>query len=141
MRAGCWPGPRGWLLLAAAVLAGSGLTAGCGSSKPAYCAAAASLKTSVSDLGHVDVAQNGLASLQAAVNSVASNAATFAADAKAAYPSQTTALKNSLSGLASAIKSAKGQPTTTAVAAVASAVTQVKTSATSLQSGVSGKCQ
>ena len=134
------PGTRGWPLFLAAVLVLSGLAAGCSSSKPAYCTDATNLKTSVSNLGNVDVAKNGLGSLQTALNSVQTNAKTFASDAKSAYPSQTTALQNSLSGLENAIKSAKGQRSVTAAAAVVPAVTQVKNSASALQSAVSGKC-
>ncbi len=133
-------GTRGWLLFPAAVLVLSGLAAGCSSSKPAYCTDATNLKTSVSNLGNVDVAKNGLGSLQTALNSVQTNAKMFASDAKSAYPSQTTALQNSLSGLENAIKSAKGQRSVTAAAAVVPAVTQVKNSASALQSAVSGKC-
>ena len=144
MRPAYRPGTRPRLLLAAAVLALvlSGLAAGCSSSPPAYCTAAANLKTSVSNLGNVDVAKNGLGSLQTALNSVTSNAHTFAADAKSAFVPQTTALQNSLSGLETAIKSAKSQPSLTAASAVASSGTQVKNSATALQSAVSGsgKC-
>ena len=138
------PGTRTGLLLAAAVLAPvlSGLAAGCSSSAPAYCTDAANLKTSVSDLGNVDVAKNGLSSLQTALTSVTSNAKMFAADAGSAFAPQTTALQNSLSGLGTAITSAKSQPSVTAATAVASSVTQVKSSASALQSAVSasGKC-
>jgi hypothetical protein len=134
------PGPRGWLLLPAAVLVVSGLAAGC-SSTPAYCTAASQLKSSVHNLGDVNVAKNGLGSLQTALDSVTSNAKTFAADAKSAFPSQTTALNTSVSGLETAIKSAQGQPPLTAATAVGSSVSQVKTSATNLQNAVSGKCQ
>ena len=134
------PGTRGWLLFLAAVLVLSGLAAGCSSSKPTYCTAAANLKTSVSNLGDVDVAKNGLSSLQTALTSVQTNAKTFASDAKSAYPSQTTALQNSLSSLENAIKSAQGQRPPNAAAAVVPAVTQVKNSASALQSAVSGKC-
>ena len=143
MRAAYRPGPRGWLLLAAAivVLVLSGLAAGCSSSKPAYCTDAANLKTSVSNLGNADVAANGLGSLQSALSSVQANASSFASDAKSAFPSQATALQNSVSGLGAAITSAKGQPPLTAAAAVAPAVAQVKTSASALQSAVSGTCQ
>ena len=142
MRATHRPGTRTWLLLpAVAILVLSGLAAGCSSSKPAYCTAATSLKTSVSNLGNVDVGKNGLSSLQTALNSVTSDAKTFASDAKSAYPSQTTALENSLSSLETAIKSAKGQPPLTAAAAVVPSVTQVKNSASTLESAVSGKCQ
>ncbi len=59
----------------------------------------------------------------------------------AAYPSQTTALKNSLSSLQTTITSAQGQLPLTAAAAVASSVTQVKTAAGNLQNAVNGKCQ
>ncbi len=104
------PGTRGWLLFLAAVLVLSGLAAGCSSSKPAYCTAATNLKTSVSNLSNVDVAKNGLSSLQTALTSVQANANTFASEAKSAYPSQTTALQNSLSSLENAIKSAEGEP-------------------------------
>ena len=145
MRATYRPGTRTWLLLPAAVLVLSGLAAGCSSgsssSKPAYCTAASQLKTSVHNLGNVNVATNGLSSLQTALSKVQTSANTFAADAKSAYPSQTTALKNSLSSLDTAIKSAKGQPPLTAATAVVPAVTQVKTSASNLQSAVKGKCQ
>ncbi len=134
------PGTRGWLLVLAAVLVLSGLAAGCSSSKPAYCTAATNLKTSVSNLSNVDVAKNGLSSLQTALTSVQANAKTFASDAKSAYPSQTTALQNSLSSLENAIKSAQGKRPVNAAAAVVPAVTQVKNSTSALQSAVSGTC-
>ena len=134
-------GPRRWLLIPAAVLVLSGLAAGCSSSKPAYCTDAANLKTSVSSLGSVNVVKNGLSSLQTALSSVQTSAATFATDAKSAFPSQTAALNTSLSGLATTITSAKGQSPVTAATAVVPAVTQVKNSASALQSAVSGKCQ
>jgi hypothetical protein len=129
------------LLLPAAALVLSVLAAGCSSSPPAYCTAASHLKTSVHNLGDVNVAKNGLSSLQAALGKVQTSAKTFAADAKSAYPSQTTALKNSLSSLETAINSAKGQTPLAAAAAIVPAVTQVKTSASNLQNAASGKCQ
>lgn len=144
MRPACRPGSRTWLLLMAAVLVLSGLAAGCsssGSTKPAYCAAASQLKTSVQDLGNVTVNLNDLGSVNTAVSKVSSDAKTFASEAKSAYPSQTTALHNSLSGLETAIKSALSHPSLTTVAAVGSSITQVKTSASNLQKAASGKCQ
>jgi hypothetical protein len=141
MRVAYQTGTRRWLLLPAAILVLSGMAAGCSSSKPAYCTDAANLKASVSNLGNVNVAQNGLGSLQSALSSVQTNANSFASDAKSAFPSQTTALQNSVSSLGAAITSAKGQPPLTAAAAVASSVAQVKTSASALQSAVSGTCQ
>ena len=141
MRVPYQTGTRGWLLLPAAIVVLSGLAAGCSSSTPAYCTDAANLKTSVSNLGNVNVAANGLSSLQSALSSVQTNASAFASDAKSAYPSQTTALQNSVSSLGTAITSAKGQSPLTAAATVAPAVAQVKTSASAAQSAVSGTCQ
>lgn len=149
MRATYRPGTRRWLLLPAAVLVLSGLTAGCSSSgstnssssKPAYCTAASQLKTSVRNLGNITINIHDLSSVNTAVSKVSSDAKTFASEAKSAYPSQTTALKNSLSGLQTAITSAMGQPSLTTVAAVVSSIAQVKTSASNLQSAVKGKCQ
>jgi len=137
------PGPRRWLLLPAAVLplALSGLAAGC-SNTPFYCTDANNLKTSVSNLSNVDVAKNGISSLQTALNSVQTNASKFVTDAKSAFPSQTAALNTSLTALATTIKSAKGEPPATAATAIVPAVAQVKTTASNLQSAVSsaGKC-
>ena len=79
--------------------------------------------------------------MNTAVSKVSSDAKTFAADAKSAYPSQTTALNDSLSGLETAIKSAQSQPSLTTIAAVVSSITQVKTSANNLQNAAAGKCQ
>jgi uncharacterized protein YbaP (TraB family) len=141
MRATFRPGTRRWLLLPAAVLVLSGLAAGCSSSKPAYCTAASQLKTSVHDLGSITVNIHDLSSVSTAVSKVSSDAKTLASEAKSAYPSQTTALKNSLSGLQTAITSARAQPSLTTVAAVVSSITQVKTSAGNLQNAAAGKCQ
>ncbi len=141
MRPAHRPGIRRWLLAPAAVVILSGVAAGCGSSKPAYCTAASQLKTSVQDLGNVTVNVSDLSSVSTAVSKVQANAKTFASEAKSAYPSQTTALRTSLSGLLAAVKSAKAQPSLATVAAVVSTITQVKTAAANLHNAASGKCQ
>jgi len=133
-------GRRRWGLLPAAALVLAGLATGC-SSKPAYCADADQLKTSVQDLGNININVNDLSSVNTAVSKVQTDAKKFAADAKSAYPSQTTALQNSLSSLETAVKSAMSQPSLTTVAAVVSSVTQVKTAADNAQSAVKGGCQ
>jgi hypothetical protein len=136
-------GPRRWALLPAAilVLALSGLAAGCSSSTPAYCTDASQLKTDVQNLGNVNINVHDLSSVDTAVSKVQADAEAFAADAKSAFPSQTTALKNSVSSLETAVKSAMSQPSVTTVAAVVSSVTQVKTAADNVQSAVKGTCQ
>ena len=114
----------GWLLLSATVL----MAAGC--SSPPYCTDTvvdvANLKTDVANL----VARNGLGGLQAALDRLQINTQAFTADANSAFPSQTTALQDSLAGLATAIKSARG---------IVPAVTRVKNSVSSLQTAVASK--
>jgi hypothetical protein len=139
------PGLRRWGLVPAAVLALTAPAAGCSSSssssKPAYCAAASQLKTSVQALGNVNINVHDLSSVNTAVSKVQADAKTFVSEAKSAYPSQTTALQNSVSSLGTAVKSAMAQPSLTTVAAVVSSVTQVKTAADNAQTAVKGKCQ
>jgi hypothetical protein len=134
------PGLRSWGLVAAAALVLATLAAGC-SSKPDYCTAADQLKTSVQDLGNITINVHDLGSVNTAVSKVEADAKTFASEAKSAYPSQTTALQNSLSSLETAVKSAMAQPSLTTVAAVVSSVTQVKTAADNVQTAVKGTCQ
>jgi hypothetical protein len=141
MRPGHRPALRRWGLVLAAVVALASLAAGCSSSKPAYCTDASQLKTSVQDLGNVNINVHDLSSVSTAVSKVQADATKFASDAKSAYPSQTKALKNSLSGLETAVKSAKATPSVTTVATVVTSVSQVKTAASNLQTAVKGKCQ
>ena len=135
------PGMRRWLLLTAAALILCGLAAGCSSSKPAYCTAASQLKTSVQNLKNVDVAKNGLGSLQTALSSVKTDVTTLASEAQSAFGPQITTLQNSLSSLDTAINSAKGEPSLTAAGTIASSFTQVKSSASDLVNAAEGKCQ
>ncbi len=131
-------------------LALSALTAGCGSSstsassssssKPSYCAAGQQLKTSVQDLGKGSVATGGTSSVQTALNNVGTSAKKFESDANGAFSSQTTAFRNALTGLQSAIKSLHGQSPTAALKALASQGAKLKTAATNLESTWSAKC-
>jgi hypothetical protein len=142
MKPADWPSVRAGLLLATTPLLLSGLIAGCSSNnKPAYCTAADQLKTSVQNLGNVDIATKGLDSLKTALTSVQTSANTFASEAKSAFAPQITALQGTLSGLETAINSAQGQLSASAVAAVGSSVRQVKESAGDLATAVSDKCK
>jgi hypothetical protein len=135
---------RRWLFLPVVVLILSGFAAGCSSSsssKPAYCTSASQLKTSVQNLDNVDVAKNGISSLQTALSSVKTNATTLASDAQSAFGPQVTALQTSISSLDTAVNSAKGQPALTAAKTIAAPLMQVKSSASNLVNATSGKCQ
>ena len=61
--------------------------------------------------------------------------------AKSAFPSQTTALRNSLSALQTTITSAQGKPLATVLGAIVTSVAQVKSSADDQNSAVSATYQ
>lgn len=138
----------------AACLAGGlallALTAGCSSSsstssassgKPSYCAGGQQLKTSVQDLGKVNVASGGMSSVQTALRNVDATAQKFDSEAKGAFSSQTTALRNALSGLQSDLKSLHGTPSTAMLQSLVAQGAKVKTAAANLQSAWSAKCK
>jgi hypothetical protein len=131
---------RVFLPCLAGSLAVSVLTAGCGSGKPSYCAAGQQLKTSVQDLGKINVAQNGMGSIETALKNVDANADKFKSDANGAFSSQTTALHNSLAGLQTDMKSLSGKSPAAALQALAGQGAKVKAAYTSLQSAWTSKC-
>jgi len=119
---------------------GGSNTGGSASATPAYCPAADQLKTSVAALGQVDVAKNGVSSLTSALTEVEASAKTFADEAKSTFEPQTTALKQSLTALDSAVTAAKDQSPATAAKTVLAPLAQVKNSASDLLGAVSGRC-
>ena len=135
-----------WISLASTALYVSLLVTGCGNSTPAtpatpaYCTDASKLKSSLQQLGKVDISKNGLSSLQTAVTSVETNANALFQEAKSAFAPQTKALQDSLSGLKSAVESVASQPSVAGLQSVKSSLTKVQSSAGALESAVSGKC-
>ena len=132
-------------LLAAAVVIVGVLAAGCSSSgdasaKPAYCTAADQLKNSVAALKNVDVAKDGLGSLTTAFKDVKTSALSFADEAKSTFAPQTTAVKQSVTDLDTAITSAQGQSAATAVKTLAAPLAALKNSTSQLLDATSTKC-
>ena len=70
------------------------------------------------------MAKNGIGSLTTALDTVKTDAATMSTDAKTAFGPQTEALKQALSGLDTAVQSAKGQSDLTAAKAIVPAVSR-----------------
>jgi hypothetical protein len=115
----------GWLLLPVTVL----MAAGCNSSPPCCTDTVVDVANLKTDVGSL-VARNGPGSWQPALDRLQINTQAFTADANSAFRSQTAALQDSLAGLATAVKSARG---------VVPAVTRVKISVSSLQTAVASK--
>jgi hypothetical protein len=119
----------------------SSSASGSNSGKPSYCSGGQQLKTSVQDLGKANVATGGMSSAQGALKNVQTSAQKFDTESKGAFSSQTTALRNALSGLQTDLKSLHGMPSTAQLKALVSQGGKVKTAATNLQSAWSAKCK
>ena len=86
---------------------------GCGSSsKPEYCSNVSELEESVDELGNVQLESNSLATLEADLNKVQTNADAVVTSAKEDFPSETSALESSVSSLSDTINKLPPSPTT-----------------------------
>jgi hypothetical protein len=130
------------LLPAGAVALACALVAGCGGSdKPAYCSDVDNFKDAVSGLTSVQVGQNGVSSLTAAVDKVESAGKTLVSSAKSEFSSQTSALSASLTALGATAKQLSDPSSRqAALAAVPAEVLAVKTSFQTLSTAVKDKC-
>jgi hypothetical protein len=134
-------GPR------AAVLATVGLTvlllplAGCGSSKPSYCAKEAELKSSVKALGEVNVLQGGTNAVTTALKKVETSATGLVEAAKSEFPTQTEAIDSSLTALMSSAKQLSSSPTDTSVISkIPGQVAALGSAVTGFTNATSSKC-
>jgi len=124
------------------VLAGTALVAtGCGGSdKPAYCSNVSDLQQSVDDLKGVKLDSGGLSTLKTDVKKVQSSADAVGSSAKQDFPSQTSALKASVSSLSSTIEQLPSSPSVQQLAPLAQGISGVVTSAKDLKSATGSAC-
>ncbi|MGZ4185107.1 MAG: hypothetical protein ACXVUE_15180 [Solirubrobacteraceae bacterium] len=133
---------RRGVLAVLAACAVAALLAGCGgSSKPGYCAKTADLKTSVQDLGSVNVVQGGTNALTSALSSVQSNATAVVNSAKSDFPDQTAAISSSIDALKKSAQSLASSPAQPAVIAqVPGQISAVVKSIQDFSSATKSKC-
>ena len=77
--------------------------AGCGSSKPGYCADRTNLENSIKGLTSLSVS-SGLSGLEAQLTKIETDATTLVNSAKSDFPTETSAVKSSVDSLSSAVK-------------------------------------
>ena len=124
-----------------ALLIGSALLAGCGSSKPAYCDPVSKTENAVKSLPTLqDVKNNGVKTLTSALSTLKQSATTAINQAKSDFSSQTTALKNSVDALSSTATQLVSSPSAATLAQLPAQLSAVETAAKNLQSAVSSKC-
>jgi hypothetical protein len=123
--------------LAAAAL----VAAGCGGSdKPAYCSNVSDLQQSVDDVKGVKLESGTVSTLQTDLKKVQSNADAVVSSAKQDFPSETGALKSSVSSLSTAVNQLPASPTAKQLAPLVPMVSSVVTAAKGLKSATSSAC-
>jgi hypothetical protein len=123
-------------------VAGCALLSACGGSdKPAYCSDVDNFKDAVSGLTSVDVSQNGVSAISAAVDKVTTSGQTLVDSAKSEFGAQANALKASITALAATAQQL-GDPSTqkAALAAIPAEAVAVNSAYQSLATAVKDKC-
>ena len=128
-------------MLALALAAAASLTAGCGDSdKPDYCSNVSDLHQSVDDLKNVQLESGALSTLQMELQEVQTDANAVVSSANQDFPSETSALKSSVSSLSNAIEQLPSSPAVEELAALAPDISSTVTAATNLSSATESAC-
>lgn len=114
--------------------------AGCGSSKPAYCADRDALQTSLGDLKSVNVQKEGVSGVEAKLRKVESDAQALVASAKKEFQPQAAALQTSVAQLKSAVSQAAASPSAQSIGHAATSASAVASAFGELSNAVKSKC-
>jgi outer membrane murein-binding lipoprotein Lpp len=130
------------LIVASVLVVGALLAGGCGSSsKPEYCSKVSDLRGSVEELKAVEIESGTLATLEADLKTVRSNAGEVVESAKQDFPNETSALKTSVSSLSAATEELAAAPTPQELLALAPKVSGVVLATEELTSATESACE
>jgi hypothetical protein len=125
----------------AALAAAALVAAGCGSSsKPAYCSNVSDLQNSVNSLKSVSLGSDTVSTLKTDLQKVRTNANAVVSSAKQDFPSQTSALQSSVSGLSTSVNALPAAPTPQQLFALTPQVASTVSAAQTLKSATSSAC-
>jgi hypothetical protein len=125
------------------VVGAGAVIAGCSSEAtgpPAVCSSTDALQASMSDLGDVQVVQNGTAALEDAVASVRSDLQDVVDDATSQYATQVDGLQASFDALEDAAQSALATPSAATLSAVGASVTTLRNDVTAFADDIASTC-
>lgn len=118
------------------------VAAGCGSSsKPEYCSNVSDLEGSVEELKGVELQSGALATLQTSLKKVQTNANEVIASAKQEFPSQTSAVRASVSSLSTATQELAAAPTPQELLALGVNIKSATAAAEELFSATKSACE
>ena len=114
--------------------------AACGSSKPDYCSNVSDLEGSVEELGSVKLESGALETVQTDLEEIRTNADNVVSSAKEDFPSETSAVKSSVSSLAAEIEALPPAPTAQQLVALGAGVQRTVTASEELSSATESAC-
>ena len=118
------------------------LVAGCGSSsKPAYCSNVSDLEGSIAEIKDIELNSGAVSTLQADLEKVKTNADAVVSSAKQDFPSETSALKSSVSSLSTAVNQLPPTPMPQQLLALTSGVESIVTAAKELSRATESACE
>ena len=131
------------LVTALALVTLAFVLAACGSSssKPAYCSNVSELEGSVEELKGIEIESGTLATLEADLKTVQSNADEVVESAKKDFPNETSAVKTSVSSLSTATQELAAAPAPEELLALAPKVKDVVLAAEELLSATESACE
>lgn len=132
---------RGLVVAALALIAMALVMTACGSSsKPEYCSDVSSLEGSVEELKGVELQSGALATLEADLKNVQTDANEVVSSAKQDFPNETSAVRTSVTGLSTATQGLAAAPTPQELAVLAASVKSVASAAEELASATESAC-
>ncbi len=130
------------LVISMALAAVALLAAGCGgSSKPAYCSNVSDLEGSIAEIKDIELDSGAVSTLQTDLEKVKTNADAVLSSAKQDFPSETSALKSSVSSLSTAVNQLPPTPTPQQLLALTSGIESTVTAAKELSSATESACE
>lgn len=114
--------------------------AGCGGSKPGFCADRANLESSVKGLGDLSLS-SGPGALEAQLNKIKTDATALVKSAKSDFPNETAAIRASLDKLTSSVKALPSSPSAGDIATIATDASQLVTSVRTFLDTTGSKCR
>lgn len=123
-------------LLIVAALVG---VAGCGSSKPGYCADRTRLETDIKEVSKLDLSA-GLSGVEAQLKAIQSDANALVASAKSDFPTETSAIRSSIDTFASAIRALPSNPSPQQIASLATDASSVVSAVNGFVDASKSKC-
>jgi hypothetical protein len=125
------------------VVGAGAVIAGCSSEAtgpPAVCSSTDALQASMSDLGDVQVVQNGTAALEDAVASVRSDLKDVVDDATSQYATQADDLQASFDAVQAAAGAAVATPSAATLSAVTASITALTNEVTDFADDIASTC-